>query len=235
MQFNLIQNSEGAVVGTYTSSLGGGGRINGILADEVLAFELTQSLQGCPGIFKGTATVVPSSASVEVRQWYGTYTGTDCLGDHGNGNFTMNRGTVPGRPSPPATPPTPTPPTQAKVEVVVGQVSELRGVKYVFVSADQNPAAQNEIAQRVAEVGLRTLTDARQAELGLYFGVQYSSQGDLIVADVVGQAFRPNSPTGLRRVWAFNHRIVKRSSMTEKDITRDFLKAFLDAYRAANH
>ncbi len=87
LDFNLIQNSEGQVVGTYTSSLGGGGRIKGSLSDTQLAFELTQSIENCPGVFK--ARGIRNESKIN-----GSYTGTDCLGDHGSGNFTMTRSNV---------------------------------------------------------------------------------------------------------------------------------------------
>ncbi len=84
VQFNLIESSDGDVAGTYTTSLGGGGQIRGSLKDSQFTFELKQTLQNCTGIFKGTA-------KVEVGKAVGTYTGTDCLGDHGNGSLTMTK------------------------------------------------------------------------------------------------------------------------------------------------
>jgi hypothetical protein len=86
LEFNLIQNSDGQVVGTYTSSLGGGGKIKGQLTEIDFRFELTQTIEGCPGIYKGTGTRIGDHIA-------GSYTGNDCLGDRGNGSFTMTRGT----------------------------------------------------------------------------------------------------------------------------------------------
>ena len=86
LNFNLIQNSDGAVVGTYTSSLGGGGSIKGQLTETDFRFELTQTIQGCPGIYKGDGTRIGDNIA-------GSYTGNDCLGDRGTGTFTMTRGT----------------------------------------------------------------------------------------------------------------------------------------------
>jgi serine/threonine protein kinase len=85
MQFNLFQNSEGHVAGTYTTSVGGGGSVTGRVKNDVLTFELTQSLNNCPGIFKGTAKLAEGKGA-------GTYTGADCLGDRGKGTFTMSKG-----------------------------------------------------------------------------------------------------------------------------------------------
>jgi hypothetical protein len=86
LEFNLIQNSDGEVVGTYTSSLGGGGKIKGQLTEIDFRFELTQTIAGCPGIYKGTGTRIGDHIA-------GSYTGNDCLGDRGTGTFTMTRGT----------------------------------------------------------------------------------------------------------------------------------------------
>jgi serine/threonine protein kinase len=85
LQFNLVQNSEGDVVGTYTSSLGGGGSLKASVQGQLLTFELTQSIKDCPGIFKGTVTVAGGKGT-------GKYGGTDCLGDHGHGTLTMTKG-----------------------------------------------------------------------------------------------------------------------------------------------
>ena len=87
LDFNLIQNSDGEVVGTYTSSLGGGGKIKGQLTEIDFRFELTQTIEGCPGIYKGDGTRIGDDIT-------GSYTGNDCLGDRGKGTFTMTRGTT---------------------------------------------------------------------------------------------------------------------------------------------
>ena len=86
LDFNLIQNSDGAVVGTYTTSQGGGGSIKGLLTTIEFRFELTQTIKGCPGIYKGSGTHIGDHIT-------GSYTGNDCLGDRGKGTFTMTRGT----------------------------------------------------------------------------------------------------------------------------------------------
>src|SRR6185437_8428000 len=143
LQFNLVQNSAGDVVGTYTTSLGGGGQIKGVFNNSELSFELTQSIQNCAGIFKGIA-------KVDINAAVGTYTGTDCQGDHGKGTLTMTKAGSAPKPAP-----------QTKLQIVDGQLSELRGVRYIFVSADQNLPARNEIVQLLTESGLRTVTDAR--------------------------------------------------------------------------
>ena len=86
----LIQNSDGDVVGTYTTSEGGGGRVKGAREGSELAFELTQTNAACPGIFKG-------KGKFDSGRFAGTYVGTDCQGAHDNGAITMARsvGAVP--------------------------------------------------------------------------------------------------------------------------------------------
>ena len=69
LTFNLIQNSDGQVVGTYTSSLGGGGSIKGQLTGIDFRFELTQTIAGCPGIYKGVGTRIGDHIA-------GSYTGS---------------------------------------------------------------------------------------------------------------------------------------------------------------
>src|SRR5262249_40987666 len=52
LSFTLMQDGR-SVRGTYTSSIGGGGTINGSLMDNRFSFELTQSIKDCPGRFVG--------------------------------------------------------------------------------------------------------------------------------------------------------------------------------------
>ena len=65
--------------------MGGGGSIKGLLTQIEFQFELTQTIQGCAGIYKGTGTRIGDHVT-------GSYTGNDCLGDRGKGTFTMTRG-----------------------------------------------------------------------------------------------------------------------------------------------
>jgi S1-C subfamily serine protease len=215
VQFNLIQNSEGDVVGTYTTSLGGGGQIKGSIANSLFTFELKQSLQNCPGIFKGTATVDPGKA-------VGTYTGTDCLGDHGKGSLTMTRSA--GQPEPAK--------TQPGVQITDGQLAELRGVRYIAVLAESNLPARNEITRLLRENGLAVVT-LQQGDLGLVFSIKYSSQGEMIVADVQGEAIRPTGASTLHRVWTYNDRVIRRT-VKEQDLAKAFVKEFLGVYRREN-
>lgn len=88
----LIQNSDGDVVGTYTTSEGGGGRVKGAREGSELAFELTQTNATCPGIFKG-------KGKFDSGRFAGTYVGTDCLGAHDGGTITMARGVAAANPT----------------------------------------------------------------------------------------------------------------------------------------
>ena len=124
-------------------------------------------------------------------------------------------------------------PAPAKTQVIDGQPSELRGVKYVFVWADKNLPARNEIVQRLNEAGLQTVSDSRQADLGIFLTIQYTQQGRLVEANMFGQAFRPNPSGGVRRVWTYDDRQVRRS-IKEQDVAKAFVKEFLNAYKRAN-
>jgi Trypsin-like peptidase domain len=200
VQFNLIESSDGDVVGTYTTSLGGGGQIKGSVKDSQFTFELKQSLQNCAGIFKGTA-------KLDVGKAVGTYTGTDCLGDHGKGSLTMTKSTGQAEPA-----------KQAGVQITDGQLAELRGVKYIAVMAEGNLPARNEITQILRDNGLQVV-DPQHGDLGLMLTIKYSPQGEIIVADVQGQAVRPTGPNTVHRVWTYSDRVIKRN-VKEQDIAK---------------
>jgi S1-C subfamily serine protease len=53
LDFNLVQNSDGQVVGTYTSSSGSGGQIKGVLTEKELRFELTAIIAKLSWYFQG--------------------------------------------------------------------------------------------------------------------------------------------------------------------------------------
>jgi hypothetical protein len=84
---DLIQNSEGQVVGDYSSSQGGKGKVTGAVVGTDFTFELTQTAENCPGIFKGKGVL-------DGNRIVGSYTGSDCLGDRGIGTLTMSRAGV---------------------------------------------------------------------------------------------------------------------------------------------
>lgn len=223
VQFNLIQNSDGDVLGTYTSSLGGGGQIKGTFKNSQFLFELKQSLQNCPGIFKGTATMVQPSSSEDIGKLVGTYTGTDCLGDHGKGSLTMTKRV--GQAEPVKTP--------SAVQITDGKPEELRGVKYIAVLAASNLPARNEITRILRDNGMQVV-EPNHADLGLMLTIKYSSQGEMILADVQGQALRTTaSPILLHRVWTYSTRVMK-SSVKEQDLSKAFVKEFLNVYRREN-
>jgi hypothetical protein len=214
VQFNLMQSSDGDVVGTYTSSLGGGGQIKGSIRDAQFTFELKQSLQNCPGIFKGTATADAGRA-------IGTYTGTDCPGDHGKGSLTMTKNGAS----------TETAKTQP-VQITEGQLDELRGVRYIAVLAASNLPARNEIMQVLRDNGFQVV-DPQHGDIGLVLTIKYSSQGEMIVADVQGQAVRPTGPSTVHQVWTYSDRVIKRS-IKEQDLAKAFTKEFINVYRRVN-
>jgi Trypsin-like peptidase domain len=215
VQFNLVESSDGDVMGTYTSSLGGGGQIKGSIKNSEFTFELKQSLQNCPGIFKATA-------KVDVGKAVGTYTGTDCLGDHGKGTFTMTKSSGEQAVS-----------SKTAPQIIEGQLQELRGVKFVAVLAEGNLQARNEITRLLRENGFEVVT-AQHGDLGLVLTIKYSSQGEMIVADVQGEAVKATGASALHRVWTYNDRVIKRN-VKEQDLAKAFVKEFLSVYRRENH
>jgi hypothetical protein len=75
--------------------------------------------------------------------------------------------------------------------------------------------------------------DPQHGDLGLMLTIKYSSQGEIIVADVQGQAVRPTGPNTVHRVWTYSDRVIKRN-VKEQDIAKAFVKEFLSAYRREN-
>jgi hypothetical protein len=84
VDIELRQNSDGRVIGDYMSSQGGTGKVTGVVAGTDFTFELTQTVESCPGTFKGKGVL-------EGDRIVGSYTGSDCLGDRGIGTVTMVR------------------------------------------------------------------------------------------------------------------------------------------------
>ena len=84
VDIDLVQSSDGQVVGNYSSSQGGKGEVKGVLAGTDFTFELTQTMESCPGTFRGKGVL-------EGDRIVGSYTGSDCLGDRGIGSLTMTR------------------------------------------------------------------------------------------------------------------------------------------------
>jgi hypothetical protein len=116
--FHLAQAGDN-VRGTYTSSAGGGGTVEGSIAGGSFNFQLTQSNEDCPGSYVG-------SVALGDEPLMGSYTGHDCLGAHKNGTFTMSTGTAPlvQQTVSPAAP---------EPMVEYGTEAELLGVRTVFV------------------------------------------------------------------------------------------------------
>jgi hypothetical protein len=121
---------------------------------------------------------------------------------------------------------------QPGVQITDGQLKELRGVRYIAVLAENNLPARNEITQILRDNGLQVV-DARHGDLGLMLTIKYSSLGELIVADVQGQAVRPTGPDTVHRVWTYSDRVIKRS-LKEQDLAKAFMKEFLKVYRQEN-
>ncbi len=74
----------GTVSGRYYTDTGSIGTLEGTLEQNQLHFTLKQMLEECPGTFSGTLTVHGDQGS-------GTFSGSDCLGDQGDGKVQMSR------------------------------------------------------------------------------------------------------------------------------------------------
>lgn len=109
----LTENSEGQVVGEYSSSRGGKGNVTGVVVGTQFSFELTQTVENCPGTFKGNGVL-------EGDRIIGTYSGSDCLGDRGIGSLAMTRSAEITQSNKPAVTPSivsPEPPTDGHLTV----------------------------------------------------------------------------------------------------------------------
>jgi hypothetical protein len=84
LSLTVIQTESGHVSGTYTSSLGGSGLVDGAVQGDQFNFTLAQSLKECPGTYTGKVTISPTGAS-------GQFGGKDCIGDHENGVVSLKR------------------------------------------------------------------------------------------------------------------------------------------------
>ncbi len=88
LTLNLTQSSAN-VAGTYSSQSGGSGAVGGTLSgNEIIDFTLTQTTSGCTGAFIGTANVSGDTIGF-------IFSGSDCLGNHSNGNGRVVRNSVP--------------------------------------------------------------------------------------------------------------------------------------------
>ena len=135
LYLNLFQVNEKSVVGTYTSSLGGGGTIVGSLSGSKLEFELTQAANKCPGTYKGYLMIHGDSG-------VGMYFGTDCLGPHEKGMITVSRLSTRRFP---VQPPQEENPSVNSPDFEYGHESELRDVKTVYVYTGMELGIRNDI------------------------------------------------------------------------------------------
>ncbi len=81
---NLTQ-SDADVTGTYITTEGNAGTVNGTVSGNTLNFTFTQTTPSCTGTFSGTATINGNTATF-------TFTGSDCLGSHTNGQGDATKG-----------------------------------------------------------------------------------------------------------------------------------------------
>jgi hypothetical protein len=239
MSFTLMQDRN-TVHGTYTSSLGGGGTINGTVESNKFTFELTQSIKDCPGRFVG-------SADLRFNSMFGSYSGSDCQGAHNNGSFSMTKGSAPIAQTP-AAPSTASAPTLQPI-TQYGLPSELRGVKTVFIYGVEPEVRNNMIKQFEKHPGLQVVGEMEKADVVLVFGAQVFSMGThtSVWTDTNGNGWATTSPrygiTGqgsaakfippniIRIVWQFS---ATRTTAFQRRPSTNFVRDFVNAWEKAN-
>ncbi len=206
VSLNLFPVNETSVVGTYTSSLGGGGTILGQLSGSRLDFELRQTVKDCPGTYKGSLIIHRDSG-------VGMYSGTDCLGPHENGTMTVSR--LSPRSVPAQTPQQENPSVNSST-FEYGDESELRGVKsvYVYTTGLQLNVHKDIIKNLKKNKKLAVIDDPEEADAVLRFNWnrKYNTPAK-------GYAF-----IGRRLVWEFED---IRRTVLEKPPSTNFARAFL--------
>ncbi len=230
LSFAVLEGEE--VVGTYTSTQGGGGGITGKITGGRLQFDLTQSNRDCPGSYSGSAPVRQAAI-------VGTYTGYDCQGYHTNGTFSMVRSTGS---LIPATPLAPSRNGDVKPVVQHGAESELLSAKAVYVYCKDFEVRAN-IVKELRKYGSLTVTDdLAAADTVLIFGADQFSMGDYtyIWQDYAGNVYGSSTPrygiTGyglavkfappnfVRVVWSFRD---TRTTLYERRPSTNFARNFI--------
>lgn len=239
LSFVLLQDGK-TVRGTYTSSAGGGGTIVGQLENDRFTFELTQSLQQCPGKFEGSADLRNSTM-------IGAYTGADCQGVHANGSFSMTKGAEPFQPTTPSTPPGHG--TSDQPIIQYGSVDELRGVHKVFIYGADPDVRINMLKQFSKHPEVQVVGDIAAADAVLVFGAQAFSMGTHtnVWTDgngnahantfsrygITGQgsAVKLVPPNTVRVVWQFS---ATRTTAFQRRPSTNFIRDFVAAWEKAN-
>ncbi len=78
----LEAKTDGTVTGSYKATTGGFGKVTGTVVGSVFTFFLTQTVEGCSGSYSGSLTLSEGRGA-------GTYSGSDCQGEHKNGVLSM--------------------------------------------------------------------------------------------------------------------------------------------------
>ncbi len=231
MSFNLAQTGN-VIAGTYTSSLGGGGMVKGRINGDTLEVELVQSVRDCPGTYRG-------SAKLRGGVLVGNYSGSDCQGVHADGVFSMARGAV--ALAPPATS---QPATQP--QIVQGSESELRGVRTVYVYAEDVGVRANIIKELRKSSEVTVIEDITSADVVLIFGANSFSMGSstYVWSDGYGHVYgnttprygiagygsavKFSRPNIVRVLWRFQD---TRTTVFERRPSTNFARSFLKVLR----
>ena len=215
LYLNLFQVNEESVVGTYTSSLGGGGTIVGLLSGSTLEFELTPAANNCPGTYKGYLMIHGDSG-------VGMYSGTDCLGPHEKGMITVSR--LSPRRIPVQIPQEENPSVNSP-DVEYGYESELRNVKSVYVYTGRELGVRNDIIKNLKkDKALAVIDDRADADAVLVFNWDGK----------YGTPARGYAVVGTRLVWEYKdvHRTKLERSPSTK-FARKFSKLLKRLRRGA--
>lgn len=86
LELELRESASRHISGTYKSSVGGNGIVDGSRDGDVLQLNLAQTIKDCPGTFSGTVHLSDANSGS------GQFTGRDCAGDHANGVVLITRG-----------------------------------------------------------------------------------------------------------------------------------------------
>jgi hypothetical protein len=85
LTLDLKESTSGHISGTYSSSLGGNGIVDGTRDGETLELNLAQTTKDCPGTFTGKVHFSDANSGS------GQFSGKDCSGEHANGVVLLTR------------------------------------------------------------------------------------------------------------------------------------------------
>jgi hypothetical protein len=238
---NLVELADGTIAGTFTSTAGGAGSIDGRAEGQTLNMLLRQVGDDCSGQFSISVTISGDTAS-------GTYTGFDCHGDRGEGVIAMARSQNSSSPGTPQSTGTEQPTFE------YGEPSELAKIQSVFVFTENDNEAKQTIANEIrASRLLQVVDDPSRADATIYFvsekvnlgygshtvtqghrNPSYPTYQNTYSIPITGMAgagsvFRIPEPGKIRILWEFESTSRKYRKSPEKKFVKNFLKVLREA------